>query len=330
MALLLRRWRIALFLVSAAAIVTAVCLHRTRAAHARPVATVFRAYLNDPHARMVAYAPMDAVQDDPQHRVMLQQLTLLRQKFDGLSLYQSGPATPAIVELAHALGYRAVLLTVWDPRSESEIATAASIVNRHAGDMALALSIGSEGLMEKRYTLADMEAARAELLDRTPGAQAVELTTTEPWWLYLRPEYHALNSFGDFTCINVHVVWDTDIVDPALAATWTRDRAAEVRKALPRPLLIRELGLPGAGSSPRDVVHGSAPLTPSQTMSRSSQAAFWRAWLQLDQRPPAVVFEAIDNPEKHWRDFESSWGLLSPELAPWPAWEVFPRLATTP
>jgi hypothetical protein len=221
--------------------------------------------------------------------------------------------------MARELGYRAVLLTVWDPRSESELATAASIVQEQTGAVALAVSIGSEGLMENRYTLADMQAAQAELLERGSRTAAVEMTTTEPWWMYTRPENRSLREFGEFTSINIHVVWDTDIVDPVLAASWTRDRANEVRKLVAGPVLIREAGIPGGGSSPR--------LGKSLVFDRSMEASYWQAWNALDRRTAAVVFEGVDNPQKHWRDFEGSWGLLSTSLEPWPAWGVFPRLA---
>jgi hypothetical protein len=284
--------------------------------------TAFRAYLADGHSRMVAYSPDRDALADPEHQVMRQQLGVLREKFDGLSLYECGPEAPVLVEMARSLGYRAVLLTVWDPRSESELATAASIVQEQAGGLALAVSIGSEGLMENRYTLADMQAAQGELLERGSRTAAVEITTTEPWWMYIKPESRSLREFGEFTSINIHVVWDTDIVDPVLAASWTRDRANEVRKLVARPVLLREAGIPGGGSSPR--------LGKGLVFDRTTEAAYWQAWNGLDGRVPAVVFEGVDNPQKHWRDFEGSWGLLSTSLEPWPAWGVFPKLAASP
>jgi hypothetical protein len=319
-----RRW------VVACAVAVPVGLAGSWAVHARLKKdakvvhrTVFREYLlavSDGRSRMVAYSPTSDVLADPDHRVMRQQLTLLREKFDGLSIYECGPNAPALVDVARSLGYRAVLMTVWDPRSESELATAASIVSEQGSALALAVSIGSEGLMEKRYTLADVESARAELLQRGGSAAAVEMTTTEPWWMVTRPENRELREFGEFTSINIHVVWDTDIVDPGLAASWTNDRANEVRKLVAGPVLIREAGIPGGGSSPR--------LGEGLVFDRATEAAYWKAWNGLDGRVPSVVFEGIDNPEKHWRDFEGSWGLLSTALEPWPAWGVFPRLAT--
>jgi hypothetical protein len=316
-----RRVQVALLVTA----VGAVCLVAVwpllhKRPRAVPAATVFRMYLADPQARMVAFAPDEAARADP--AMLRRQLGVLRERFDGLSLYGCTPQTPEVVDTARALGYRAVLLTVWDPRSESELATAASIVRDEGGRLALAVSIGSEGRMQNRYTLEDMQAARKELLERNAGATAVEMTTTEPWWLYLKPESGGLRAFGEFTSVNIHVVWDTDIVDPALAASWTRDRAEEVERAVGRPLLVREAGLPGGGTSPRDGV--------SLRFTRAMQAAFWRSWFALGRRPPLVAFEGVDNGDKHWRDFEGSWGLLDGELRPWPAWGAFALMGQRP
>ncbi|SNT42591.1 hypothetical protein SAMN05421770_1144 [Granulicella rosea] len=288
-----------------------------------PASTDFRGYIADPSARMIAYSPVGAVLQDPSHRVLRDQLALLRTRFDGLSLYQTTSDTAALVAIARELGFRAVLFTIWDPKAEPELATISSILAQQHGAMAFAVSIGSEGLSEKRYALSDLGAARLQLRERTRGAKPVEMTTTEPWWFYGTPEGRPAASFGEFTSANVHVVWDTDIVDPALAASWTRDRANELKASVGHPVLIRELGMPGGGTSPR-------PLGPRHDrellFSRELQAQFWSAWQGLPGRPPAVVFEAIDNPEKHWRDFESTWGLLDESLRPWPGWAVFPVL----
>jgi exo-beta-1,3-glucanase (GH17 family) len=267
---------------------------------------------------MVVYSP----DPDADARTITAALTLLRQNFDSLSLYSCTSQTTTIVEVAQQLHYQAVLLTVWDPRSEAELAIASSLVRDHAKDLILAVSIGSEGLMQKRYTLDDMMAARAELLDRNISSTAVEMTTTEPWWLYMKDDQAALRDFGEFTSVNVHVVWDTDLKSPAMAAQWTRDRAEEVRSKVGKSLLLRESGFPGGGHSPREGLE--------LTFTREMQAEFWRAWLLLPQRPASAVFEGVDNPSKHWRGFESEWGLVSADLQPWPAWSVFSTPAASP
>ena len=291
---------------------------RQTRARALPVSDRFRQYLADPGMRMVAYSPAP----DANAAEIAASLAVLRTRFDGLSLYGCDTQTVLIVQTARRLKFRAVLLTVWDPSSEPELAIASSVIRDSWTTTAMAVSIGSEGLMQKRYGLADLQAARAELLERTTSGSTVEMTTTEPWWLYLKPESGELRGFGEFTSVNVHVVWDTDIASPALAATWTRDRAAEVAAQLARPVLLRECGFPGGGSSPRE---GS-----TLQFSRELQQQFWESWSALGRRPPTAIFEGVDNQAKHWRGFEGKWGLLRADLQPWPAWTAFAASRVSP
>ncbi len=282
----------------------------------KPASQLFRAYLAHPASRMVVYSPAP----DADVATITAALTLLRGRFDGLSLYGCDNQTVLIVQAAQRLGFHAVLLTVWDPESEAELAIASSVVRDSGRALAIAVSIGSEGLMQKRYTLADMNNARAELLDRNLQANSVEMTTTEPWWLYLKPESADLRSFGEFASVNVHVVWDTDISSAPVAAGWTRDRAFEVARAVNHPVLLRECGFPGGGNSPREGLNLS--------FTRQMQHDFWESWLGLDRRPPIAVFEGVDNDSKHWRGFEGKWGLLQANLKSWPAWNAFPPLTS--
>ena len=269
---------------------------------------------------MVAYAPAGNVD---------RELGLLRQKFDGLVLYGFDEKTSRVLATAASLHYRAILATIWDPRSDHEIEQAATLLPKYVNTMAIAVSIGSEGLLENRYHFDDLENA-AESLDRKSPIR-FERTTSEPWWRYLdgQPDAARLRNFGEFVTVHVHVVWDADITDPAEAARWSRDRAVQIMNMSSSPVLVREAGFPGDGSSPRASREGF-PFT------REAQAKFWREWVALRERQPAagrafvslaVAFEAIDNPTKEWRNFEGSWGLLAPgTLEPWPAWSEFPDL----
>ena len=283
-----------------------------------PRTTPFLDYLRQPGTSMVAYAPAGEID---------RELKLLRQKFDGLALYGFDDHTSDVLATAAKLHYRAILATIWDPRSNREITQAATLLPRYANSMAIAVSIGSEGLLENRYHFDDLGAAAAEFDRQSPIR--FERTTSEPWWRYLdgQPDAAALRSFGDFVTVHVHVVWDADITDPAEAARWSRDRAVQIMNLSGSPVLVREAGFPGDGTSPRASREGF-------TFTRDAQAKFWREWVALRQRQStgghafvslAVAFEAIDNPTKEWRNFEGSWGLLAPgTLEPWPAWSEFP------
>jgi exo-beta-1,3-glucanase (GH17 family) len=285
-------------------------------------ATNFRHYLAEGNAHLVVYAPDLDLRNSAQVDTMRQQLAILRSKFDGLVLYNCDGDTATILAAAQRLGYRAVLLTIWNPKSAQEIRIAAELVQSYRGSMALAVSIGSEGLMEGRYEIGDLHAANKRLQRSLSHAGPVEITTAEPWWLYLRdsPESTALISFGDFLSTNIHVIWDTDITDPAEAARWTAERAIELQHtAGNHEVLIRESGFPGGGNSPRESIHFG--------YTRQAQATFWTTLLKRpkgDPIPTVVAFEGVDNRAKHWHDFESTWGLISPEMQTHPAWDSFP------
>ena len=292
----------------------------------KPVSDHFRIYMEDTQARLVVYSPELDLSRSPDDLKMRGQLGMLREKFDGIVLYRCDEQTEQILSAAVSLGYRAALLTIWDPRSPEEIRTAARLVNKFHDKLALAVSIGSEGLMQERYDTADLLNAAELLQTQSRGGFRVEITTTEAWWLYLAGAAHAraLRRFGDFLAPNIHVVWDTGISDPAEAAQWTVDRARELQASTRRLVLVREAGFPGGGTSPRAGTQFA--------YTRTAQAAFWRSLRnrQLVERAaaiPIVVFEAVDNPSKGWNAFESTWGLLDPEMRPYPVWSVFPALA---
>jgi len=289
----------------------------------------FRNYLRAGNSALIAYSPRLSRRDDERIESIRQDLSALRVKFDGLILYGSDDGTSLIIENAIRLRYRAILLTIGNPQSQAEIALVCDLIGRYSRKLVLAVSVGSEGILLHQYSTSDLRIARQSLLSRLAGRASIETTTSEPWWLYLdgQPDASDLRGFGDFVTINVHVVWDADILDPVEAARWTRDRALTVLKLSNRPVLVREAGFPGGGTSPRPSLHGAR-------FSRDAQAGFWRAWLgyrtpkaaSADSLFTVAVFEAIDNSAKTWADFESEWGLLSTSLDPHPAWKVFPFL----
>lgn len=320
---IVRRQSIAAAVVLTALAVLFAASFRLRSRPVRHNASrAFRDYLADHHSRMVVYSPdLDGTDDET---VVQRQLSLLRLKFDGIVLYECDGESDLILRTAESLGFRAALLTIWSPRSQEEIQRAANLVRDYRTQMALAVSIGSEGIMEKRYTFHDIEAAQDDLLRFSDTAREVETTTTEPWWLYMSstPDAIKLQQFGDFLCVNIHVIWDTDLTSPAMAAAWTADRAKELARTTGRPVLIREAGYPGGGYSPRP--------NSSFLFTRNLQLAFWQDWNTRfgASAPPIVAFEGIDNPAKHWKSFESTWGLLTPDLQPHLAWEAFPTLTS--
>ncbi len=288
----------------------------------------FAAYLATTDAALIAFNPSAYDPRQPAARLtplaeVVKDLAALRPAFDGLVLYAYEPhLTEAVVGAAADLGFRAVLLGVWDPRSSREIEGVAAIVRRFGDRLALAVAIGNEGINDNRYTIDDLNAAAARLRGLLPDGAAVPVTTSEPWGDYGWPP---LAQFGDFLSPNIHPALDRPALPPEAAAAWARGRAEAVARTLGRPVLVKETGWPHGGGQ------GGGPV-----FTPEAQAAFWRAWLaagrflRLDGTPVwvsyAAAFEAFDAPWKAAQfasGIEGHWGLLALDRTPYPAFAAW-------
>lgn len=284
------------------------------------------AYLTgEPGAAVVAYVPSEL---DPRAEVnnrrlptssIRADLAALRPAFDGLVLYgYHESATPRILAVAKELKFRAVILGVWDPKSAAELDGVAALAKQHEADFALGLIVGNEGVTFKRYEADDITIALARLRPVLPKAVAV--ATSEPLFLY--KEAFA-RDFGDFLAPNIHPVFDQKDLDPAAAAAWARDEAAKLAKRAGKPVLVKETGMPHAGTRE------------GKTYTPAMQTAFWTAYLkpgrltQMDGGgwvSHAVGFEAFDLAWKAAEsklEIEASWGLMSAKRQPHPAFAVW-------
>ena len=285
----------------------------------------FLAFLQAPDPALIAYVPAGfdprtpAGGAWPAERIRAD-LAALRPALDGLVLYDFRPdLTPIILEQAVALDYRAVLLGIWDPRSDAEIAGTAALVARWRERLALAVVIGNEGINDNRYGIADLARARDRLRALTGlDGTALPLSTSEPSGDYGWPP---LLAFGDFLAPNIHPGIDQANLAPQAAVAWVHRRAEAIARAAGRPVLVKETGLPNGGR---------------EGFSPERQAAFWTAWLAAGRLQPidpprlfvsfAAAFEAFDAPWKseELRDpMEGRWGLMSIERRPYPAFAAW-------
>ena len=97
--------------------------------------------------RFVAYTAREfAVLDGQPHAAsaegVCQDLRLLRPYFDGIITYSVRDGHEHVPALARALGFRAVVIGVWDPASEPELETA----RRHAGEIFIDHGIADHSL----------------------------------------------------------------------------------------------------------------------------------------------------------------------------------------
>jgi exo-beta-1,3-glucanase (GH17 family) len=300
-----------------------------------PPTFAFFSYLQSgkPTPALVAYSPTNY---DPrpgkQRKVptaasLQEDLKALRPAFDGLILYgYDRQVTPIILAEAERQEYRAVLLGIWNPKSKRELEDTAELVKRYHKKLALAVSLGNEGLAFNRYTMEDLKRAETQL-QRLLGPEAqVPLCTSEPLaeWAQ-RP----LREFGSFLAVNVHPVYDKPDLGPVDAAAWARGRARAIAELAGKPVLVKETGFPNGGN---------------KKFSPTAQRQFWEAYLEkgiLEKTKGraktwvsfAAAFEAYSLPwkaEETGLPVEGYWGLMNPTREPFPAFEVWRRFRERP
>lgn len=293
--------------------------------------TSFLDYLHGEAPALVAYVPAGYDPDHPPPSPLPAErlradLAALRPAFDGLVLYEyREQLTPAILEQAAALGYRAVLLGIWQPRNDVEVMGTAELVRRWRDRMTLAVCIGNEGINENLYQWADVELARDRLRRLARPSAPVPVTTTEPSGDY---GWAPLQAFGDFLAPNIHPAIDQAQLAPEAAVAWTRARAEAIGRLAGKPVLVKETGLPNGGAE------GQSP---------ERQRLFWTNWLAQGRTATlespgvfasyAAAFEAFDTPWKAIKlanPIEGHWGLMSVDRVPYPAFAAWVSVAAGP
>lgn len=107
--------------------------------------------------RFVAYDPtsLQIVNGRATHAdeaSMFEDLEILRPRFDGLITYTSANGADKVADVAAKLGYRALVMGVYDVGSREELDHALAAARRHL-ELVVGLSIGNEVVFSKRATL---------------------------------------------------------------------------------------------------------------------------------------------------------------------------------
>jgi exo-beta-1,3-glucanase (GH17 family) len=269
--------------------------------------------------RFVAYTPRgfdpNAGSAPVSASVIRADLIVLRKYFDGIVTYSSARGLDAIPSIARELGFRAVVLGVWDPHSDAELERAIATA-RAVPEIVIALALGNEGLFFERYDAAQLARAFARARREAPG---VAVTTTEPFSSYLDARRAQALPAQDFLLPVVHPL-DQPWFETAPRRTrvdFVVNVVRELEAKSKLPVLVKETGVP------------SAPA--SEGFSEPGQAEFWSA---LGARlPPTrmhafVFFEAFDAPWKiasvaaqtgDVRKTEAHWGLFRADGSAKPA-----------
>lgn len=239
---------------------------------------------------------------------VLEDLTLLKPDFDSLITYSCMNGLEHVPAAAEKLGYRAVIIGIWDPGSDAEVETAIRLAGRYP-ELIAAVAIGNEGIYAKRYGTADVEKAFLRIRKALPS---LKLTTSEPFFLYLKPEYFDYFNRMDLLLPNIHPVFEKWFrpADAGNAAAFVVNVADRLQSRYARPLIVKETGMPsGPTSAGFTEAYQSAfwvellkRLAVSETRSVSCFEAFDAPW------KPAVIRE--DFPESN-HETEAFWGFYT-------------------
>jgi exo-beta-1,3-glucanase (GH17 family) len=248
-------------------------------------------------------------------------LRALRPHFDGLVTYDVVHGAEQVPAIAASLGFRALLLGLWDPFDDAQVEAALAAARAHPA-LVVGLSLGNETVFGQRRTFAALAARVAAIRRRAPG---LALATSEPFHLFLDPAATPLLAQLDLLLPNVHPVfepWFRGAPDEN-AARFVVDVVAQLAARHCGPILVKETGVP------------TAPASAGFTAAR--QAGFYAA---LRRQFPAsrqrafAYFSAFD---AAWREYdwhpvpgahpeEAHWGLFFEDRRPKPVVRALPRL----
>lgn len=240
--------------------------------------------------RFVAYTPTDFAVWNGQIKAasakrIEQDLTRLRPDFQGLITYSCGNGGELVPDIAQRLGFRAVILGIWEPTSAKEIAAAVAVARRFP-KLVIGIAVGNENLLAHRLPWPVLRGAMEQVRAALPG---VAVTTSEPFHYYLSDELPDFLAAQDFLLPNVHPTSQPWFADSSLATQvdFVIQVVTKLATRTNKPILVKETGLP---SGPK-----ALGFTPER------QARFWRllnARLAADTTRTIAFFEAYDQPWK--------------------------------
>ncbi|MBU0665563.1 MAG: hypothetical protein KJ990_13605 [Proteobacteria bacterium] len=249
-------------------------------------------------------------------------LTLLRPFFNGVITYSATSGLEAVPRIAHELAFRALILGIWDPSSETEIRNVIHAAQKYP-NLIGAIIVGNEGLYTRRYLPQDVDKAMQRIKKECPG---MAVTTSEPFFLYFENEYSQFFNSHDLLMPNVHPVFEKWFTasNPTQGVDMVIEMAEKFKKNYTKPLLIKETGMP---SGPKE-----------KGFSRERQRLFWsdiRKRFPFSSSQSLAYFEAFDAPWKPAEitatlpgdhSSEAFWGLFSKDGKAKQVLDSLPRL----
>ena len=248
-------------------------------------------------------------------------LGALRPYFDGLVTYDVVNGAEQVPAIAASLGFRALILGLWDAFDEAQVDAALAAARAHPA-LVVGLALGNEAVFGQRRSFAELAARVAAIRRRAPG---LVLSTSEPFHLFLEPAAAPLLAQLDLLLPNVHPVFESwfRAAPDANAAQFVVDVVGQLGGRFCGPILVKETGVPTAPaaagySTARQARFYAAlgrqlPATPRRAFAWF--AAFDAAWREHDWHP-------VPGPHPE----EAHWGLFFEDRRPKPVIDELPRL----
>ncbi|MDB6045566.1 MAG: Exo-beta 3-glucanase-like protein [Gammaproteobacteria bacterium] len=250
-------------------------------------------------------------------------LQVLRPRFDSLITYGSINGAEAIPAIAASLGFRAVIIGIWNPFDATEL-NAAIAAAKDNPKLVTGLSLGNEMVFSHRRTFADLakllEAVHAQL-------PTLPLATTEPFHMFYETAAAPLLERADFLLVNVHPIFEPwfRTAPDGDAAQFVANVVSKLAQSYCGPILVKETGVP--------------TLPESSGFTEKRQASFYaelRRRLSASNERAFAYFAAFDAP---WRLHdvsavpgqppkleEAHWGLYDARRQPKPVVAQLPLL----
>ena len=234
-------------------------------------------------------------------------LMVLRPYFDGLITYGALNGAERVPDVAASLGFRAVIVGVWNPADETELANAVAAWKRHP-ELVVGLSLGNEIVFARRGGWPDL----ARFIKATRlRAPSLPLSTTEPFAEFLdQPGAKPVLADIDFLLANVHPVFQPWFrsAPPFNWADFVVRVSGRLEAIFCGPILVKETGVP---TGPADLGFSEEKqrafyrelekqMLPTRTLAFSYFAAFDAPWLADAPNP-------VPGPHPE----EAFWGLFT-------------------
>ncbi|MBL8628786.1 MAG: hypothetical protein JNM81_04100 [Rhodospirillaceae bacterium] len=247
-------------------------------------------------------------------------LKVLRPRFDGLITYSAHSGNERVADVAARLGFRAVIMGIYDIGNKTERANVAAAAKRTP--IVSGVSVGNEVVYGQRGTFQDLARAMEELRKAAPG---LAIATTEPFHLLVTPAAAPALLQSDIVLANVHPVFEPwfRAAPDFNGAEFVVNVAGDVAKTYCGPVLVKETGVPTAptdkGFTPARQASFYKELQKQFIPSRTRAFAFFSAF-----DAPWRVNDAHPVPGYHPE--EAYWGLYDEKRNAKPVVATIPEL----